>query len=188
MRNPALNNLSPQKRMFVMEYLKHFNGSKAGITVGLAEGSGTSWLIDPEIQAAIEEQMAERILRMEIDADWLLEEMKQVWEADVSDIYYPETNTLRPVHEWPPIWRKMTTGVQTIELYRGTGENRELTGYSKKVKSLKESKLLELIGKHVNVKAWSNKLELVTEKELEDALLAGRKRVQTQDDDELNFM
>jgi len=188
MRYPALDKLNEQKRIFVMAYMRDFNAKKAGETAGFAPGSCYGVLAEVGVQEAIAEQMHDRMLRLRIDADWLLEEMKQVWMADVADIYYPKTNTLRPVHEWPDIWRKMTTGVQTTELFRGRGENRELVGYSKKVKSLKESKLLELIGKHINIKAFTEKIELATEKDLEDKLIAGRRRVMESRGKKLTFM
>jgi phage terminase small subunit len=68
---------------------------------------------------------------------------------------------LKPVHAWPLIWRKgLVAGVEVEDLWEGRGESREHIGRLHKVKLSDRIKRLELIGKHIDVQAFKEKIEV----------------------------
>lgn len=173
--NEKLNQLSPAKRMFVLEYLKDFKAGPAAERINLSRNIGYQLIAEYEVQQAIEEQVDERTARTQIDADWVLLQLADMFKADLADIFYPGTNDLRPIHEWPETWRKMTTGVKIDNRFTGRGEDRE--EYTvKDVKILDRLRALELIGKHTDVRAFTERVEVATDEALTKRLLAGRRR------------
>jgi phage terminase small subunit len=67
---------------------------------------------------------------------------------------------LKPIHDWPDIWRKgLVAGVDVEELYEGRGESREYVGRVHKVKLSDRIKRIELIGKHVMVQAFKDQID-----------------------------
>jgi phage terminase small subunit len=42
----------------------------------------------------------------EIDADWVLKRLAAMADADLSELHN-EDGTLRPIKDWPKIWRKV---------------------------------------------------------------------------------
>jgi phage terminase small subunit len=180
--NERLNELSPQKRMFVLEYLKCFKPSVASTKIGLAPSTGSAYLADLDVQDAIAEQMEQRISRTQVDADWVLLQLAKMFDADLADIFVPGSNDLRPIHEWPEIWRKMTTSVKIDDKF-----SKDAGAFSvKDVKILDRLKALEMIGKHTDVRAFTERIEVATDQDLTDRLIAGRKRARERNS--VNFM
>lgn len=171
----AIDLLSPQRRVFVYEYLKHFRVGRAASAVGIAASTAGSWLGEPEIQEAIAEAIDERSQRTQIDADWVLTQLAQMFTADLGDIYNQD-GTLRPIHEWPETWRKMTRSVKVHELWEGSGAERMQIGQVKEASFIDRLKALEMIGKHTNVRAFLERMEVATDQELTERLLKGRRR------------
>ena len=169
---PALDKLGPQARMFVMEYIKDFKHTCAAERVTGTAGHGKEFMADTLVLDAVAEQVDARNQRTEIDADWVLTQLGQMFNADVADIFDPATNTIRPIHEWPEIWRKMSTGVTVRELK----EQGQKIGEVVNVKLLDRLKAIELIGKHTDVRAFTERVEIATDQQLMDQLLSARKR------------
>lgn len=162
MRRP--NTLTPKQRRFVEEYLIDLNATQAAIRAGYSAATanqiGPELLAKPHIQAAIAEALAERSKRTKIDADWLLTRLADEAEADIADLY-ADDGTLKPVREWPLVWRKgLVAGVEVEELFEGRGEGREQVGRVRKVRLADRTKIKELIGKHVDVQAFRDRVEL----------------------------
>ena len=70
---------------------------------------------------------------------------------DVLDIMDENLN-MKPLKEWPKIWRQYINNVESIELSDGEG-------WLKKIKWPDKVKNLELLGKHVSVGAFKDKIE-----------------------------
>jgi phage terminase small subunit len=186
--NEKLNILSNNKRMFVLEFLKTFKPGKAAEAVGLVAGTGSGYLGETDVQEAIAEQMELRTVNTQIDSDWVLVQLAKMFGADLADIFHPGTNDLRPVHEWPEIWRKMTTGVKITTLYEGKGDEKIEIGHTKDVKILDRLACLRDIGKHTDVRAFTERIEITTDQALTDRLMAGRKRARQRNKTVPNFM
>jgi phage terminase small subunit len=171
-----LYDLDARRRYFCIEYIKDLIMSRAARRANISTSLASEWLKEPDVQTAIQELMSEREERAKVDAEWVLVQLAQMFNADIADLYDFDTGDLLPVHEWPEIWRKMTTSIDVDTTYSGRGEDREETGRVKKLRVLDRLKVLEMLGKHVNVKAFADKLEISTDKDLTQRLIEGRRR------------
>lgn len=150
--------LNPQRRRFVEEYLVDLNGTEAAIRAGYsarsAKAQASQLLALPEVQTAVSEAQASRSARTKIDADWVLQRLAAEADADVADLY-DETGTLKPVRDWPLIWRKGLVAGLDVEEVREEGA---VVAVIRKVKLSDRIKRIELIGKHVGVQAFREQL------------------------------
>lgn len=151
--------LTPKQQRFVEEYLVDLNASaaarRAGYSVRTADAQGWENLKKPEISTAIAAAQVERANRTRIDADWVLRRLASIADADLADLYGPG-GALLPVNEWPDVWRKgLVAGVENEEIRLGG----DPVGVTRKVKLADRMKALELIGRHVAVGAWKEKVE-----------------------------
>ncbi|WP_300562976.1 terminase small subunit [Companilactobacillus sp.] len=156
--------LTPKKSAFVEEYLKDLNATKAaeraGYSAKTAYSQGQRLLKDVEIQELITAARIARSERTQIDSDWVLARLAAEADADVADIY-DDNGNLRPVKEWPLIWRKgLVAGIETVREAIGQSANGEAE-YSmvQKVRLSDRIKRVELIGKHVNVSAFEERVK-----------------------------
>ncbi len=86
------------------------------------------------------------------ETDYVLRRLHDEAEADLADIYY-ENNSLRPVSEWPEISRSgLVASMETLIAQDGTRVD--------KVRLSDRLKRIELIGKHVDVKAFVERKEV----------------------------
>jgi phage terminase small subunit len=155
--------LTDKQQRFVEEYLVDLNATQAAIRAGYSEATaysiGHENLSKPDIVEAVSLAQAARSERTRIDADWLLTRLAAEAEADLAELM-DDTGGLKPIHEWPLIWRKgLVAGIEVEDLYEGRGEAREHIGRLHKVKLSDRVKRLELIGKHVDVQAFKDKVE-----------------------------
>ena len=159
--------LTPKQDAFVREYLLDLNATQAAIRAGYsaktARAVGCENLTKPDIAAAIAEAQARRAERTRIDADWLLTRLADESAADVADLY-DEHGGLKPVKEWPMIWRQgLVVGLDVEEIK----DNGAVVGVVRKVKLSDRVKRLELIGRHIDVGAFKDKVEHSGKVELE---------------------
>lgn len=153
--------LTDLQAAFVREYLIDLNASqaihRAGSRAKDLAVAGSNMLAIPKVAAAVEEAIAKRAAKTEIDANWVLRRLAAEAEADIADLYDEETGDLLPVHKWPLIWRQgLVAGVEVNALFEGYGEDRIQVGEVKKLKLSDRVKRLELIGKHVRVNAFQD--------------------------------
>lgn len=150
--------LTPKQARFVEQYLLDLNATQAAIRAGYspktARQAGTENLAKPAVSSAIAAAQQERSQRTQIDSDWLLTRLADEAEADLADLYEAD-GTLKPVHQWPPVWRKgLVAGIEVLEEFEGSGRERKSIGVVRKVKLADRVKVKELIGRHVNVGAF----------------------------------
>jgi phage terminase small subunit len=155
--------LTEKQQRFVAEYLIDLNATQAAIRAGYsaktAGNIGYEQLGRPDIAEAIAGAKAKRSEKTGINAEWVLKRLADAADADLADLY-DDAGALRPVKEWPLAWRKgLVAGVEVEELFEGRGEDRELIGRVRKVKIADRTKHIELIGKHVDVQAFKEKVE-----------------------------
>ena len=178
--------LTEKQRRFVEAYLLDPNATQAAIAAGYsaktARAVGAENLTKPDIRELIDAARQKREEETQIDAAWVLKRLGLEAEADIADLYDEKTNTLKPIHEWPLIWRQgLVAGVEINELFEGHGEDRIQIGYVSKIKLSDRIKRLELIGKHVRVNAFQ---EVVQHKGLEglaDRLARAKKRKRSEE-------
>jgi phage terminase small subunit len=156
-------NLNAKQQRFVDEYLIDLNATQAAIRAGYSEATaysqGQRLLKHVEVSAAIRAAMESRSDRTKVDADWLLRRLADEAEADLCDLF-DDGGRLRQVHEWPVIWRKgLVAGIEVEQIFEGRGEDREQIGRLHKVKLSDRVKRLELIGRHVDVQAFKDRVD-----------------------------
>lgn len=82
--------LTDKQRLFCHEYLKDLNGTQAAIRAGYSEESArqiaTENLSKPSIEIFLQQLMAERVKRVEIDADYVLLGIKELTERCIQAV------------------------------------------------------------------------------------------------------
>jgi len=104
-----------------------------------------------ELQQVASEQ-AEK--RFRVDADWMLRRLKEIDEMDVADIMDDAGNIL-PVSKWPKVWR---TSISALDMHELQGSGDAMT-IIRKLKLPDKTKNLEMLGRHVEVQAFKDKVE-----------------------------
>lgn len=170
--------LTGKQQLFVHEYIKDLNATQAAIRAGYsaktAKQQGQRLLTNVDVQEAVSGQMTARSTRVQIDADWMLQRLGEDVEADMADLYGADGN-LRAIHEWPPVWRKgLVAGVETVE---ERDDNGKVIGVVRKVKLADRSKLKEMLGRHVDVQAFKDRIEHGVTDDLAAAIAAGNARI-----------
>lgn len=148
-------NLTPKQQRFVEEYLIDLNATQAAIRSGYSEKTaaaiGAENLIKPNIAKAIQEAQNKRTEQTQIDAAYVLKRLVEIDQMDVLDIMDDQMK-IRPVNEWPKVWRQYVVNLENLELSDGEG-------CFKKIKWPDKVKNLELLGRHVSVGAFKDKVE-----------------------------
>lgn len=146
--------ITAKQRRFVDEYIKDLNGAQAAIRASYSERSAkeraAELLAKPHIQAAVAEVIAARSERTEIDQDYVLARMLEIDQMDVLDIM-TDNMRLKPVSDWPRVWRQYLSGFDIAEMFEGRGDEREMVGILKKIKWPDKIKNLELLGRHLGM-------------------------------------
>jgi len=159
MTDSKSSSLTPKQSAFVDEYLVDLNATQAAIRAGYSEKTakeqGCQNLTKLNIVEAIAEAQAERSERTKIDADWVLTRLAAEAEADLADLYESD-GTIKSIHDWPMVWRQgLVAGMDVDEIKVGSAP----IGSTKKIKISDRVKRLELIGKHVAVRAFAERHE-----------------------------
>lgn len=148
-------NLTPKQQRFVEEYLIDLNATQAAIRAGYSEKSaqeiGAENLSKPMVAKAIQEALQERKERVQIDSDYVLKRLVEIDQMDVLDIMDDQMKIL-PLRDWPKVWRQYISNIENLELT-------DADGVFKKIKWPDKVKNLELLGKHVSVGAFKDKIE-----------------------------
>ena len=163
--------LTPKVETFCQEYIKDLNGKQAAIRAKYSERTAAAQaarlLTKANVSARLQELISQRSERTQIDADWMLRRLEQDSGADIADLY-DETGNIRPVKDWPKAFRTgLVAGVETIQM----GEDGAIT--VKKIKLVDRAKYLEMIGRHIDVGAFKDRVEV----EVRDSLAERLERV-----------
>ncbi|ECA0162713.1 terminase small subunit [Salmonella enterica subsp. enterica] len=159
------------------------NQTQAAINAGFshktAHVKASIMMRDERIQKRIAELMEERNKRTRVSADYVLLRLVEIDQMDVIDILNDDMS-IKPVSEWPKVWRQYLTGFELADMFEGRGDEKELVGILKKIKWPDKVKNLELIGKHVDVNAFKERLEVSGTVTIADRMAAARRRVKEQ--------
>lgn len=93
-----------------------------------------------------------------IDASYVLKRLMEIDQMDVMDIHNDD-GTIKPIKEWPKIWRQYLTSIEVSEIMQGSGDDRQIAAILKKIKWPDKVRNLELIGKHLAVGAFVEKVD-----------------------------
>lgn len=153
--------LTPKQQRFVDEYIVDLNGTQAAIRAGYsaktAEHQASRMLGYAQVSTAIAAAKVARSEKTGIDAEWVLRRLAGEATADLADLYDDHGN-LKSVHDWPMVWRTgLVVGMETVTERSGSGEDVEYSTV-RKLKLQDRIKQVELIGKHVDVRAFRDQV------------------------------
>jgi phage terminase small subunit len=166
--------LTAKQQAFVEQYLVSLNASDAALRAGYSKKTapyiGAENLKKPLIKAAITEAKQNRSERVQVDADYVLKRLFEIDQLDVADILDVD-HSLKSVREWPKAWR---LSISAIDIKQLEGPGPGIEAILKKIKWPDKLRNLELIGKHVDVKAFEEQINVKVDHA--EILDAARKR------------
>lgn len=187
--------LTAMQEAYAQEYTKcPENQTQAAINAGFSPNTAavkaSVMMRDERIQKRIAELMEERNKRLRVSADYVLLRLVEIDQMDVLDILN-EDGSMKPISSWPKVWRTSLSAldIATIKttqasLQKDNGEAdlsvEDVEHILKKIKWPDKVKNLELIGKHVDVNAFRERLEIDVKMTIAEKMAKARKRVQAQ--------
>lgn len=175
--------LTAMQEAYAQEYTKcPENQTQAAINAGFSPNTAavkaSVMMRDERIQKRIAELMEERNKRLRVSADYVLLRLMEIDQMDVIDILNDD-GTLKPIREWPKIWRTTLSGFDLSSTIMNMNED-SIETILKKIKWPDKVKNLELIGKHVDVNAFKERLEVSGTVTIADRMAKARRRVKEQ--------
>lgn len=176
--------LTVMQEAYAQEYVKcPENQTQAAINAGFSPKSAhvkaSTMMHDERIQKRIADLMEERNKRLRVSADYVLLRLVEIDQMDVIDIL-DDDGGLKPVSQWPKVWR---TSLSAMDINRirmaGKDGDDDIESTLQKVKWPDKVKNLELIGKHVDVNAFKERLEVSGTVTIADRIAAARRRLKT---------
>ncbi|HCR0925074.1 TPA: terminase small subunit [Klebsiella aerogenes] len=165
--------LTDKQEMFCREYLVDLNATQAAIRAGYsdktAQEQSSRLLSNVMVQDRISVLKSERNEQVGVDAAYVLRRLTEIDQMDVLDVLLAN-GELKPVKDWPKVWRTTLSGMDVTEI---AGDS---AGLLKKIKWPDKVKNLELLGKHIDVQAFKEKVEHSGEISLIDRIQEARKR------------
>ncbi|EIA2081140.1 terminase small subunit [Escherichia coli] len=187
--------LTAMQEAYCQSYIKTpENQSQAAIDAGFSPNTAavkaSVMMRDERIQKRIAELMEERNKRNRVSADYVLMRLVEIDQMDVLDILNDDGG-MKPIAEWPKVWRTSLSAmdIATIKttqasLQKENGEAdlsvEDVEHILKKVKWPDKVKNLELIGKHVDVNAFKERLEISGTVTIAERMAKARDRVKKQ--------
>ncbi|MFV2180578.1 terminase small subunit [Escherichia coli] len=189
--------LTAMQEAYCQSYIKTpKNQTQAAINAGFSPNTAavkaSVMMRDERIQKRIAELMEERNKRLRVSADYVLLRLVEIDQMDVLDILNDDGG-MKPIAEWPKVWRTSLSAmdIATIKttqasLQKENGEAdlsvEDVDHILKKVKWPDKVKNLELIGKHVDVNAFKERLDVNVNVTIADRIAAARKRLKERQD------
>ncbi|HDS9360797.1 TPA: terminase small subunit [Enterobacter chengduensis] len=175
--------LTAMQEAYCQSYIKTpENQSQAAIDAGFSPNTAavkaSVMMRDERIQKRIAELMEERNKRNRVSADYVLMRLVEIDQMDVLDILNDD-GSLKPIREWPKIWRTTLSGFDLSSTIMNMNED-SIETILKKIKWPDKVKNLELIGKHVDVNAFKERLEVSGTVTIADRMAKARDRVKKQ--------
>ncbi|MCA7281692.1 terminase small subunit [Escherichia coli] len=177
--------LTAMQETYCQSYIKTpENQTQAAIDAGFSPNTAavkaSVMMRDERIQKRIAELMEERNRRTRVSADYVLLRLVEIDQMDVIDILDDEGG-LKPVSQWPKVWRTSISAMDINRIRMAMKEGDEdIESTLQKVKWPDKVKNLELIGKHVDVNAFKERLEVSGTLTIADKMAKARARIKKQ--------
>jgi phage terminase small subunit len=150
--------LTDKQEAFCLEYLIDLNATQAAIRAGYSEKTAKDIacenLAKPNIKERIIELKAKRAKEVNYTAKNVLDRLIEIDGLDVIDILNPD-GSIKAISEWPKPWRTSISGLDINEMVNG-----DAATVIKKIKWPDKLRNIELLGKHVDVKAWDKEQQV----------------------------
>ncbi len=150
----ATKNLCPKQQRFVEEYLLDLNATQAAVRAGYskktARAIASENLAKPNIQEAVAKAKQERSEATKVDAKWVLKQAVELHQRCMQEI--------RPVRNPKTREQVYDDNGNALFAFNAAAANRSL----------------EIIGKHVEVAAFKDRLEVSGEQSLAERIRAAK--------------
>lgn len=137
-----------------------------------SEAGGSKLVRNPKVADYLNRARAKRSAKTEINAQYVLNRLAEIDQMDVIDILNDDLS-MKPLSQWPKSWRTTLSGLDISEI----GVGQDVTAIIKKIKWPDKVKNLELLGKHVDVRAFDKDSEKEPVADLASALSELAKRL-----------
>lgn len=177
--------LTAKVEAYCQEYIKcPENQTQAAINAGYSHKTAAKFasqnMRDERVKKRIAELMEERNKRMRVSADYVLMRLVEIDQMDVIDILDDEGG-LKPISQWPKVWRTSISAVDINRIRMAMKDDEEdIESTLQKIKWPDKVKNLELIGKHVDVNAFKERLEISGTVTIAERMAKARDRVKKQ--------
>lgn len=150
-------NLTPKQQRFVAEYLIDLNATAAYIRAGyaprggnVAEANSSRLLRNAKVAEAVQAAMKARENRTHITQDRVLQELARIAFFDIRRLYR-EDGSMKAPNELDDESAAVLAGVEVMEEFAGSGQERTLIGYTKKAKVWDKGSALTLAMRHLGM-------------------------------------
>lgn len=146
--------LNPKEEAFCRNYIVDWNGNDAAIKAGYsaksARAQASRLLTRVNIQSRINQLKKKREARLDLKADDVLRELLKIAKSDLRQAFN-DSGSLKSIEQMPDDIAAAIGGIDVDELFDGKGKDREMIGYTKKIKLWDKVRALELLGKHLKL-------------------------------------
>ncbi len=156
--------LSAKQELFCQEYLVDRNATaayiRAGYSVKSANSAAGKTMSKPHIKRRINELVNKQNHSTAVDAKYVLSRLYELDQLDILDIMNGDMDKFKPLSQWPKAWR---ISINAIDIKRIVESRKDTAKTSvetviEKIKWPDKTRNLELLGKHVSVKAFEGEL------------------------------
>lgn len=166
---------TPRREQFCAEYIVDYNGTQAAIRAGYAAGSAAKTAYDllrlPEIKSRVEQELKACIERTHITADRIRYELAKTSFSSMADYVSVQTDGTAYV-DLSACTPEQLSAIQemTVEEYtEGRGDDiRDVKRV--KIKLYDKLRSLKLLGDHVDVQAFQERVEVSAGKSLAELM------------------
>jgi phage terminase small subunit len=137
-------------------YRRSYNAGK--MKASTVDVKASQMMAKDKIAVRVQELRSEVVKEAVIDAGYVLKRLVEIDQMDVIDIHNDD-GTIKPIRDWPKVWRQYLTSIEVSEIMQGSGDDRQIAAILKKVKWPDKVRNLELIGKHLAVGAFVEKVD-----------------------------
>lgn len=150
---------SDKERLFCYAYLECGQKTQAAIDAGFKENSAQQQAtrVYKKCKARIDEMLEDMTLKHVVNKDRIIQELALIAFADLKEAFN-EDGSLKNYADMPEDVRRTLSAIDVNELFEGRGEDREQTGFIKKLRTHDKIKALELLGR--NLQMFTQKLEI----------------------------
>lgn len=148
--------LTPKQEKFCIEYIKTGNKSEAYRLAYDTENMSDETIHvkanelsnNGKVRVRIEELQKDIAERNKIDIDELVQTLANIVRFDIAELY-DKNDKLKSIHDIPKEQREAIEELTVLEEYQGYGKERELIGFTKKIKASGKQAAIDKLLKHL---------------------------------------
>ncbi len=137
--------------LFIYAYIETFSIYKAAKK---ADCGASTMLKKEYIRKAIAQAMKDRVDRLQISADWVLLQLIKLYEADMSEVISVNPKSGKPYYDFKKASPEFMQAIESLDIKPTEW------GANIKLKIPGKLELLKIIGKHIDVNAFEERMNL----------------------------